>query len=82
MKSINAREAQNHFGNLMNSAIKEPVIINKYGKPFSVLMSYEEYEHFNKFEDFYWAIKADESKKNGLLTKEKTNEFFDKILEE
>lgn len=82
MKTINAKEAQNHFGNLMNSAIKEPVIINKYGKPFSVLMSYEEYEHFNKFEDFYWAVKAEKSKNTGFLTKEETEEFLNQILEE
>ncbi|MFP3018366.1 MAG: type II toxin-antitoxin system Phd/YefM family antitoxin [Candidatus Tisiphia sp.] len=44
MKVINAKEAQNNFGNLMNSAIKAPVVINKYGEPFSVLMSYEAYE--------------------------------------
>lgn len=82
MKSINAKEAQNHFGNLMNSAIKEPIIINKYGKPFSVLMSYEEYENFNKFEDFYWAMQADQAKENGFISKEGTDEFLNKILED
>ncbi len=28
MKVINVKEAQNNFGNLMNSAIKAPVVIN------------------------------------------------------
>lgn len=82
MKSINAKEAQNHFGNLMNSAIKEPIIINKYGKPFSVLMSYEEYENFNKFEDFYWVMQAEQVKENGFISKEETDEFLNKILED
>lgn len=45
MKTINAKEAQNNFGDLMNEIIKEPMIINKYGKPRAVLMSFEEYEN-------------------------------------
>ncbi|AFC71810.1 MULTISPECIES: type II toxin-antitoxin system Phd/YefM family antitoxin [spotted fever group] len=28
MKSISSKEAQNHFGELMNQAVKSPVIIN------------------------------------------------------
>lgn len=82
MKVINAKEVQNNFGNLMNSAIKAPVVINKYGKPFSVLMSYEAYEYLSKLEDFYWVLQAEQAKKNGMLTQKETEEFLSKILEE
>ncbi|EER22727.1 type II toxin-antitoxin system Phd/YefM family antitoxin [Rickettsia endosymbiont of Ixodes scapularis] len=58
MKSISSKEAQNHFGELMNQAVKSPVIINKYGKPTVVLISHEEYEKFNQLEDMYWAMQA------------------------
>lgn len=45
MKNISSREAQNHFGELMIQVIKEPIIINRYGKPAAVLISHEEYEN-------------------------------------
>lgn len=82
MKVINAKEAQNNSDNLMNSAIKVLVVINKYGKPFSILISYEAYEYLSKLEDFYGAVQAKQAKKNGMLTQKKTEEFLSKILEE
>lgn len=57
-KNISSKEAQNHFGELMNDAMKGPVIINKYGKPAAVLISHEEYEKFNQLEDMYWITQA------------------------
>lgn len=44
MQSISATEAKNRLAAVMNTAIKEPVIIEKNGHPFVVMMSVEEYE--------------------------------------
>jgi len=44
MKAIAAREAKNHFGRLMDAAQREPVTIEKHGRPVAVLMSVEEYK--------------------------------------
>ena len=43
MKAIAAREAKNRFGSLMDAARREPVTIEKHGRPVAVLMSVEEY---------------------------------------
>jgi len=80
MQSINSREAQNHFGELMNKAIKEPVIINKHGKPSAVLISHEEYEKFLMFEDLYWELKAKQASNAGFLSKEESENFLNSIL--
>ena len=39
MKSIAAKEAKVHFGELIDSAQREPVSIEKYGRPVAVIMS-------------------------------------------
>ncbi len=44
MKRIAAREAKNRFGQLMDDAQREPVTIEKNGRPVAVVMSLGEYE--------------------------------------
>jgi len=44
MKAIAAREAKNQFGSLMDTAQREPVVIEKHGRAAAVLMSVEEYK--------------------------------------
>jgi len=44
MKAIAAREAKNKFGSLMDAAQREPVAIEKHGRPVAVMMSVEEYK--------------------------------------
>lgn len=80
MQNVTSKEAQNHFGNLMSLAIKEPVVINKYGKPAAVLISHEEYERLEALEDLYWIMKAERAASNGFLSKEESQDVLDKIL--
>jgi len=44
MKAIAAKEAKNRFGRLMDAAQREPVAIEKHGRPVAVMMSVEEYK--------------------------------------
>ena len=44
MQSIAAKEAKTHFGELIDKAQREPVSIEKYGRPVAVIMSSEEYK--------------------------------------
>ncbi len=81
MKTINSKEAQNNFGALINSAIKQPVVINKHGKPVAVLISFEEYEEYLKLEDLYWELKAHIASSSGFLSKEESEDFLNKILQ-
>ncbi len=47
MTTISASEAKAHFAALMDKAQKEPVTIEKQGRPVAVVLSYEEYqEHY------------------------------------
>lgn len=44
MQRMSARDAKNHFGNLIDLARAAPVAIEKYGRPVVVVMAAEEYE--------------------------------------
>jgi prevent-host-death family protein len=44
MKTMQATEAKNRFGELLEDAISEPVLIQKNGRDVAVLMSKAEYD--------------------------------------
>ncbi|MFV1982101.1 MAG: type II toxin-antitoxin system Phd/YefM family antitoxin [Thiohalomonadales bacterium] len=44
MKSIAAKEAKNNFGELMDTAQREPVTIERRGRAVAVVISAKEYE--------------------------------------
>jgi prevent-host-death family protein len=44
MKTMSAKDAKNGFGLLIDTALVEPVTIEKHGRPVVVVMSVEEYE--------------------------------------
>lgn len=44
MKALSANEAKTQFGDLLLNAQREPVQINKNGKPVAVMMSIEDYK--------------------------------------
>ena len=44
MKTFSAKKAKQHFGELMDTVQREPVSIEKYGRPVAVMMSEVEYQ--------------------------------------
>ena len=60
-----ATELNKHPGKYIDRAIKEPVIVERSGRPVAVMVSYERYI---QLEDAYWgerAIAADQEKSLG-----------------
>ncbi|WP_446809796.1 type II toxin-antitoxin system Phd/YefM family antitoxin [Methylomonas sp. 2BW1-5-20] len=51
MKTINATQAKQTFGELLNSAQQEPVAIQKHQKDFAILLSSARYQELLGFED-------------------------------
>ena len=60
MKTISIKKAKGQLGSLLKRVKKNPITIEENNKPVAVLLSAEEYEHFEKLEDIYWAARADE----------------------
>ena len=48
MRTMSAKDAKNHFGELLLEAQKAPVTIEKNGRPVAVLLSIEEHEAAEK----------------------------------
>ena len=46
MQRMAARDAKTKFGELLNAAQREPVTIEKHGKPVAVMLSAEDYREF------------------------------------
>ena len=44
MKTVAAKDAKNRFGQLIDDAQRGPVTIEKNGRPYAVVQSYEHFE--------------------------------------
>jgi len=44
MRTMTSAEAQNHFGELLDAAQREPVTITRRGRPVAFVVSQQEYE--------------------------------------
>jgi prevent-host-death family protein len=44
MKAVSAREAKHNFGQLIDEARAEPVVVEKHGRPVVVVLAVEEYQ--------------------------------------
>ncbi|WP_373502299.1 type II toxin-antitoxin system Phd/YefM family antitoxin [Aestuariivirga sp.] len=44
MKTMSARDAKHQFGLLIDTALAEPVVIEKHGRPVVLVIAIEEYE--------------------------------------
>jgi antitoxin Phd len=76
MISVNATEFKNRMGRYLQHSITEPVIIEKTHRPFSVIISYDEYERLRSLEDAYWIEKANEAEKEGFVGVEESMKFI------
>ncbi len=58
MRETGATEAKNKFGQILETAMSEPVAIGKKGRRVAVMMSMKEYQRLTDIEDRYWGEKA------------------------
>ena len=83
MKTFSAAEAKNRFGVLLESVQREPVRIEKNGRPVAVILSQTEYEKmaalFEEAETAYWGQLGKEGDASGYLTVAETEALFQRI---
>ena len=83
MESFRASKAKNKFGELLDNARREPVIIEKHARPTAVLMAYEEYQRLQEIEDRFLAERADEVVgKDAWLGVKQSEKLLDDALNE
>ena len=74
MKYVTANESKQSFGQVMETAQREPVIVRKHNRPAAVIISPQEYDrirntNLREFTDFYDQV-SDKAKQKGLTHKE------------
>lgn len=80
MQTLSANEAKTQFGDMLMKAQREPVQINKNGKPVAVLVSIESFEESETMKLRFLqdrAAKCQEHIKNGTTLDGET--FFDEL---
>ena len=83
MKTVNATDVKNHFGEYLDATMSEPLAVTRNGRNVAVLMSWSQYERLNEIEDTWWAMRAMAAeKKGGYLGPEKSMEALMSLLHE
>lgn len=77
MKIISATEVKNRLGAVMDSALVEPVMVEKSGRPAVVIVSAREYERLTALEDAYWADRAAKAEAGGWASAAEVNELIE-----
>ena len=80
MKRVTATELKIKTGECLDTVRKEPVEIDKNGKPIAVLMAYEDYDRLAKLENEYWLARIEAAEKHGFAGAKATSNFFKEML--
>lgn len=71
---ITATELNKRSGTILEASIREPVIIEKSGKPSVVMVSYARYQ---ELEDTFWGVRAEQNERNvEWLSYEESSQFL------
>jgi len=81
MKTLSARDAKNSFGVLLDTAQREPVTIEKKGRPVAVLLSIAEYERLEALEDAYWSARAGAAEAEGYVGPDAGEQLLRELLD-
>ena len=76
MTTVTCTEIKNRFGQYLETALKEPVFIEKTGRAVAVLLSMEEFESLQTHEDKLWAEKAKKAATKGFVGHDESMEFL------
>jgi prevent-host-death family protein len=81
MRETGATEAKNKFGQMLETAMSEPVAIGKKGRRVAVMMSIKEYQRLIDVEDRYWGEKALKAVQEGFVGEQDTKQWLERKLD-
>jgi prevent-host-death family protein len=82
MKIANATEVKNRFGEFLDDARDEPVVVSKTGRKVAVILSWREFERLSALDDAWWGIQAQLAEHEGYMGPEAAMEFIRKRMNE
>lgn len=72
MVTVAATELKNKFGQIIDQARREPVLVQSYGRDMVVILDHAEFQRLRQLEDLYWIARADQARKSGFLSSDET----------
>ena len=72
MTTVGATDVKNRFGQIMEQARREPVLVQSHGRDSVVIVDHAEFARLRRLEDAYWEARANEAVKSGFLSPEET----------
>lgn len=82
MQKVKATYAKQNFGACIADAAKEPVLVEKSGRPVVVMLSYDEYARLTSLEDAIWVERAKAAAVEGYLSADDTQAFLRRRIAE
>jgi len=79
MRTFNATQAKQLFGELLNNAQQEPVVIQKHQKDFAILLSSSRYQELLEFEDKCLHGLAAAAEQEGFIGADASKSLLDSI---
>lgn len=81
MYTLSANEAKTQFGDMLLKAQRNPIQINKNGKPVAVVISIDEYESIETFKLRFLQLRFAQAKKDIEMDNTVNGEmFFNELL--
>lgn len=82
MKIITATELKTKTSEALETAQREPITIEKNGRPVAVMLPQADYERLLKLENDYWLARLDAAEESGYIGAAATQAFFKEKLRE
>ncbi len=76
---LSAREAKTHFGVLLDMAQRQPITIEKKGRPVAIVLSLPDFLRYEQLEDELLALKAMQAEKEGWLDQDESAHFLKQL---
>jgi len=80
MKTVTATELKTKTGETLEAAQREPVTIEKNGRPIAVIVAQADYERLMKLENAYWLARVEAAENGDYIGTEATTAFFKEML--
>ncbi|MFA6312555.1 MAG: type II toxin-antitoxin system prevent-host-death family antitoxin [Sterolibacterium sp.] len=81
MITIGATDAKQHFGEYLNAALYQPVMVQKSGKSVAVILSAAEYERLVAIEDAQIVHEVRQAEERGYLGAEGSAKLIGELME-
>lgn len=80
MQNLDSVTLQRNFGNVLQEALQEPIMITKYKKDFVVMMSAQRYKELTQIENDALLKTAIKAHKQGYIGTKKSKKLMETIL--